>query len=139
MDNFEFIVWPASASYCMQNTNWKSLTLLTCNLSWLHLQSAIHDFKNLKQEFEEIGLFKTKKYVASNLFAQTSNLFKRREKFRRVSVQWVKKPAKSVCTLKNENFRWSKSSKKSFWFIYSMVWFFWKLSPLQFTAPLRMR
>ncbi len=46
IENFEFIVRPASACICQQNTNGQTLTLLIYNLSTLQ---AIIDLTNLKQ------------------------------------------------------------------------------------------
>ena len=39
MNNFEFIVLPASVCIGKQIMNWKSLTLLICNLSSLHCKA----------------------------------------------------------------------------------------------------
>ncbi len=46
IENFEFIVRPASACICKQSTNQQTLTLLIYNLSTLH---AIYDLKSFKQ------------------------------------------------------------------------------------------
>ena len=54
-----------SARECIyqQNTNWKSLTPFNIQSEFTALHSATHDFTNLKQEIEQIRIFKIYKYI----------------------------------------------------------------------------
>ena len=62
MNNFEFIVLPAYACICKQNTNSRSLDF-NMQPEFTALHGEIRGFLNSKQEFEQIRIFKINKYI----------------------------------------------------------------------------